>query len=476
MEPTTLILCPTLGLLVLLLALRGMERRERQLIIGGFVAHVAAAFALVGYHDFVYGGGDIYLYREEGRQLARLIRQDPAFYTPEVLRLAMQMDANIPVELLLGGTSTGTMSAFTGLIMALVGDTLYAASLVISVFSFGGQVSLYRALRPTLTPVERTPALIALLLIPSAVFWSSGVVKEAFAVAFLGFLCSGLLRIGTRKVTSILLGLIAIAIGVIGCSKTKPYVLFPLVLAIGGWYYAKRSIKLNAGYKVLAVLVAIGGLVVASRVFPEFGIDKLSDTVSLHHHNFKMSNASAGSKIFAGDLEDRTAAQQLLYAPLGLFNSLARPFIFEIHNGTMLMAAVEMTAILGFAIRLLRRHSFSAVFGEIRKRPPLLAAAFFAVSFGTAIGLGTTNLGTLSRYRVPMIPMYVGTLLVVGARLKVRKEAKVSKPAVPVARTGPPSLATRAAMLRAQALPSARLQGSSLNLVLARKRRPALKA
>jgi hypothetical protein len=44
---------------------------------------------------------------------------------------------------------------------------------------------------------------------------------------------------------------------------------------------------------------------------------------------------------------------------------------------------------------------------ELVWRNPLLRFALcFTVLFGTGVGLATTNMGTLSRYRIPLMPLF----------------------------------------------------------------------
>jgi hypothetical protein len=54
--------------------------------------------------------------------------------------------------------------------------------------------------------------------------------------------------------------------------------------------------------------------------------------------------------------------------------------------------------------------------------PVLLFCAVFIVLFGVAVGLAAPNLGTLSRYRVPMMPMYGFLLLSLAAKAKKVKQ------------------------------------------------------
>jgi hypothetical protein len=69
---------------------------------------------------------------------------------------------------------------------------------------------------------------------------------------------------------------------------------------------------------------------------------------------------------------------------------------------------------------------------------PLLVFAFmFVLGLGVAVGLTSTNLGTLSRYRVPLVPFFASLLVVLmGQRPR-------EQPPTPVLASNRPQRPTR---------------------------------
>ncbi len=59
----------------------------------------------------------------------------------------------------------------------------------------------------------------------------------------------------------------------------------------------------------------------------------------------------------------------------------------------------------------------------IKKSPLLLFCIAFVGSFAVCVGLATSNLGSLSRYRVPMMPFYATLLLVLLQKARTQKVA-----------------------------------------------------
>jgi len=397
-----------------------LDAHERRFVIGAFVAHIAASFALVIYHEHIYQGGDMLLYAELGKQLAYAMDVNFGRWAPEVLKLALQLDSDLPVDVILPGTSTGTMSALTGLVMFVVGENLYGVCLAISFFSFFGATSLYRAVRWKLQPSERQPALVGILLLPSVLFWSAGIVKEAFVVGFVGLVCKGLVDLLARRRV---LAIVPLFVGLEGIALTKPYVLVSLAAAVGAWFYAGRGQKLGFAYKALGgVVVAVGIFLVAQR-FPELSPENVFDQITQKRQNFDLVE-QGGSNISLGDGDAAPSlGGNLKWAPLGLLNSLARPFLFEARNFSMAIAAFEMTAIVVVIVQVVRRMGARTIARHVASDPILLSAAVFVLTFATSVGLATKNLGSLSRYRVPMMPMYAAAVLVLRARVSARKSA-----------------------------------------------------
>lgn len=450
MTVQSLLVCPIFGAIVLALAVRHMKGRERNVIIAGFFGHLAASVALVLYHHS--SPGDMSVYWFYGGQIARTLDLDFPRYAPEVLKLALHIEPDLPFPVLLEGTASGTMSAYTGMLVFLLGSSTYGTCIFVAFFSYAGLMTMYRSVRSSLEEVERIPVLFGLLFVPSATFWISGIVKEAFVMGFLGLLVAAIHDIlAHRRMLAIPLGVV----GAVGVAVTKPYIMFPLVIAIAGYLYAGRSRKLSLVYKIAAAVIAVTGLMGVSRLFPQFGLDNLGESIATQQRNGMLVADGAGSTIYIGDSEVQSLGGQIRFFPLGLANALLRPALFDIRNAMSAVAALEMTIIVGGIIMLIRRHKLGRVIEEVRTRPPLMFAALFVLSFGAAVGVSTTNLGTLSRYRVPMMPFYMGGFAVLRARLARRQPARASaavpKRTVPLTREEKLRIARRGAATRVRA-------------------------
>ncbi len=122
-----------------------------------------------------------------GEILARMMDLDPLHVIPEVTALLLHQPHRLPIFILGDGSPTGTMSALAAWAFYLLGPSKYAASTAFAILSLTGKIAMYRVFRANLDSSQRFYAALATLFVPSFVFWSSGVIKEAVALVGLGW-------------------------------------------------------------------------------------------------------------------------------------------------------------------------------------------------------------------------------------------------------------------------------------------------
>lgn len=409
----------SLGLLVFHKAQDRIERRDRAMLLVSFLGHVISAFGQVWItRDFYSGTGDMSGYERRGTALAALMRDDFLYWAPEVAKLIFLQHPNLPVDIFGAGSATGAMAGITGFLFLVLNDSLHAACLFVSILSFQARFTLFSVLRFQVSAHLRRRLLFAVMLIPSVVFWTSGLTKETFAVIGLGALLNGawLMTQGTPRG-----GLMRAILGAALVAMAKPYILFPAILALATWFYWQRAtaggrdLKVRPAYALAAVLFSATIIVMLGRLFPEYAVSNFIDEATRYQRIGR--HIEGGSNYSLGDVDgSRGALGQLLFAPLALATALFRPFIFEANNPLVLLNALETTAILIAVLRALVLRPLSATWRYLRASPLLVACFVFTLAMGTAVGLATTNLGTLSRYRAPMFPFFSTLVMVLSAR------------------------------------------------------------
>ena len=60
----------------------------------------------------------------------------------------------------------------------------------------------------------------------------------------------------------------------------------------------------------------------------------------------------------------------------------------------------------------------------IANHPLILYCVFFSIMFAFMIGVTTSNFGALVRFKIPLIPLYMGSMVVLLGQLKVHSGVK----------------------------------------------------
>jgi hypothetical protein len=422
------------GFLVVALSIRSFGTREKRFVVAALALHFAVGVTQVILARSVYGGGDHVVYLSEGSLLAHAMEIHPARFVRLWLALLFHTETHETVDVLGEGNSTGTMIAITAAFAFVFRYSLYGACLMATFVAFMGKLALYRVFRELFPESIRLRNLIAVFLMPSFLFWSAGIQKEAFVVAGIGPLWLGIHRILRG---SPMRGALYVLIGIVPIGLLKPYTLFALTIAAAAWIGLDRlhvrqgrsgTIRVRPLYLVLAVLLAIGGVVALGFIYPNYSVDKVSEDLARHQRlgammTANMDSQGGGASAYAmGGEEHGSLQRQLLFAPLAVVTALFRPLPFEANNALAFFASLETFALTVLLIQALFRHGLRGFISKVMSTPVLSGSLIFSLLFGMGVGLATTNFGSLSRYRMPLIPFYASVVLVMHATASARKK------------------------------------------------------
>jgi hypothetical protein len=283
-----------------------------------------------------------------------------------------------------------------------------------------GQVAMFRAFRNAFPKAHHRRLLVCATLIPSGVFWASGYLKESIAMLGLGLTVLGIEGVLRRPNAGTIL---MAAFGTIFVGLFKPYIIVGCLAGGVAWLFfrsSERTERISPGYVVAALVVAAAGSAAISRLFPTYSLEGLAEQAAYYQQTG--ATISAGSNFTLGDdFAEKSLAGRLAYAPLALFTALFRPILIESRSPQIFVNSVETTVVLVLLARAVRRQGIGGIWTLVKRMPMLAFAIAFVLVFGTGVGFTTTNLGTLSRYRMPLVPFLWALALVLGAELETEK-------------------------------------------------------
>jgi len=276
-----------------------------------------------------------------------------------------------------------------------------------------GKLFFYKAFE-SLFSDRKSLLFIAIFLIPSVVFWSSGVMKEGPLFFILGLLCFSVdqLAQNIRSVKYYLLSFLCFG----ALFFVKFYVAVTILPGLITWFWLKRK-----EYRKPFVKAAIVHLTFAAAALVFHFITPFHSFV----HGFKWQKSNfyglaqtmnSGSVIKTIPLENDLWSF-ITNIPEGLFNALFRPFLWDSLKPVMLASALENVLLILI---------FILCFMWFKKpNNTKLSFVLFCFSFTlmlfTLAGVVTPIIGTLVRYKIPAMSFLMMGCFLLWDEKKIRE-------------------------------------------------------
>jgi hypothetical protein len=392
------------------------------------------AFALGMLYQFYYHGGDTYNFHTHGsRHIWNALFEDPG----DVLRLLTNdLDPSIIYRYQKIYFLKDESSYFV-IRMAAIIDFFTFSSYLGTAFIFAGMsfvgawmlfLSFYKAY-----PHLRKPLAIATLFIPSVVFWGSGLLKDTVTLSCIG-ISTYIIRHMFSKSKVTIFNLLVLILTFYIVYEVKKYILLCFIPAAFIWAYMGFLSRFESFvFKVIMVpfvfvVSAICGYFVINQVGkddPRYALDQLGKTAQVTAYDIAyQTGKDAGSIYEIGEL-DGTLGGMLIHAPQAINVSLFRPYLWEVRNPLMLLSAMESFLLFIATIFLV---AYSGRFlGRGLINADVLFCFIFSITFAFAVGASTFNFGTLSRYKIPLLPFFAVGLIILNDYIKKEKAAKVEE-------------------------------------------------
>ncbi|MCW3076758.1 MAG: hypothetical protein JWO32_1367 [Bacteroidetes bacterium] len=265
----------------------------------------------------------------------------------------------------------------------------------------------------------------AVLYTPSVVFWGSGIMKDSITFAATCLYVHGFYWFfAERKLLAVYL--ISLISGAYFLISIKPYILFALLPGSTLWFITIRINKIKS--KFIKFIFA-PALISAGIILGVFLLQKLSGSLGAYALDKVISKASGsqqdlkqsyygGNTFDIGDY-DPTVSGLLSVSHKAIFATLFRPTIFDVRNIVMFFSALENTFILVFCVYLLFKLKFFRFFSLLTSHPLLMFSFVFSLFFAFSVGASISNFGTLVRLKIPCIPFFLASLVILNYILNI---------------------------------------------------------
>jgi len=408
-----------------------IKRRRKEKVykyfLPGLLAKMFGAVSLGLIYFFYYDGGDTVNYHYTACALVDVLLNKPEdffylyFGSPKYAEFAL-INSNYSFTYWVNDTYAYFVSkCFVPFVLVCFKSYMATAILVATVCYLG----IWRLF---LVFVNEFPKLEkqftwSILYIPSVVFWGSGIMKDSLSLSAACFYVHGFYWFFTQRRFQTKY-LVFLFFGAYMLLSIKPYILFALLPGSIFWFIAMRVTKIkNAFLKVmLAPTLVTVGIVVCVYALQKLGdslgqysVEKVIKTASGAQQDLKQSYYG-GNTFDIGDYEP-TVSGLVSVSHKAIFAALFRPTIFDVRNVVMALSAIENTFILGFCIYLLIKLKFFRFFGLITQHPLVMFSFAFSIFFAFSVGVSISNFGALVRLKIPCIPFFLSSMVILNYML-----------------------------------------------------------
>lgn len=407
----------------------GISKRTLSLV---FILKIIAGLLVWAVYTFYYTDritADIYKYFDASKIMFDALKTNPLHFlkmltgigndTPEFIPYYDKMNFwSRQIESSIYNDSH-TIIRFNTLVRFFSFGYYNVHTVFICFLSLIGLTAIYKTFYPALHD-KKQELFVAVFLIPSVLFWGSGVLKEGiilFALGLLIYYCNQLFKIKAI--------VICLAVGLI-LALSKFYVWLAIMpgLIFMVWMNKSNGTKKALKFVTIICITALVGLnidtfssiqnplVTLSQKQMEFNALAQGALTDAYNRPIPV----AGSVIQINTLEP-TLASLIKNSPQAFSNSFFRPFIWELKSPMMVVAGIENILILSFTLLCIL---FIKPLSKVKWEYILFCASFVIIQF-LIIGYTTPIIGAIERYKVPALPFLLITFLLLLDKEKITK-------------------------------------------------------
>jgi hypothetical protein len=390
---------------------------------------------IIGYY---YKGGDTTMYYRALLDIQKAIGDNSEFLGDVYLKAKLNPNEALNSYFMYDGTGvthyymyqvSNYMVPKVALPLSMIFAKSYLCiSFCLAFFAFGGCWRIFKLFYSFFPHLHKKIA-IATLFLPSVLFWSSTLIKDSITMGALGFFVYAFYKLFFLK-EKVLINVIIVTFSALLLFYIKPYIILCCLPAFLIWAYMLlyRNIK-DWGLRMFATIVFASVTIVGSIFFmqkiasselaSQYATQNILKAIESQQNTYTVLQNS-GSSFEAGQVDNSVGGLLKLF-PLGIVNSLFRPFLWEVKSPIMLLTALEALIFMWLTFLCFKYTSFKR-FGQILRENPYLVFCFvYSVLFAGLVGMSTLNFGTLARYKIPALPFYLILLFVI-----LDKSGKVS--------------------------------------------------
>ncbi len=243
---------------------------------------------------------------------------------------------------------------------------------------------------------------VLVFMSPSTLFWGSGVLKEVILFFLLGMFLKYLLKIYNQFS---LINFVFLLVVLISFLWVKVY-LMPALIIYAFWILFNKYIFINSKKATLiSIFAASIGLIFCFQILFSIDVFEILRQKQFDFINYALRQ-KAGSFIVLQAF-DGTFLSFIVNIPSSIYNTLCLPTMFQLSSAFMYLNFIENLIFLTLCIYMI------FYFNRLNKELRMIAIGnlLFVFALAIVIGFSTPVIGAIVRYKVPLIPFLLVTIV-----------------------------------------------------------------
>lgn len=407
---------------------------EYQFYVLGMLAKVFGGMAFTLIYYYYYAGGDAAGYYFSALAMRNLAVENPMEYLNQMMGdnsmaawSRYTLSTAKPLQYLFFEDRTFMVIRLVSIFTFFTFKSFLVTALLVASMSFYGPWACYRTFVGYYPQLYKQLAL-AFLFMPSVIFWGSAILKDTFTFSAT---CWWVYAIDEAffKRRSVYRNYVGAVLSALMLITIKPYifmVLFPATMIWLLYFRVTRVRNLLFRFVLLplGVVLMVGSsvfvLVRLGSMLDKFALEDALVTIQVTQGDLSNAKAYGANSFDLGEF-DGTWTGVLSKFPIAVNAALFRPYLWEARNVMMRLSGLENLWILLVTVLALLRAGPVFFVRSLLGTPLLLMTIMFSILFAFIVGVTTPNFGALVRFKIPMVPFYISTMLIVVYLSRVKR-------------------------------------------------------
>lgn len=384
-------------------------------LVKAFFYRAAFAILLCLLIYFYYGFGDTMTYFREAMNVKAAIKRGDVSLTI-LFRDYDYVTTNY--DGLITGANSGWIIERIALVLSyLTFNSYLTITLLCALITYSGVFKMFEAFAG-LMPQWHSKISLLVLYFPSVTIYGSGLLKDSFCIAALGWLIYCVYQIFMKRNFKLKYMVVAAAC-IIFIALVKIYIIAAFLIPLLFFIFINflkniknRLVRIGILPFLLAGMLLLGVSLSQELqiLLGQYSTDKIAETISQQQNGYQQLDGGSGSFFEIGPM-DPSLGGIVKKIPIGIATTLYRPFLWESQNLLVLVSALESFMIMAFTILVIFKAGVAASLRAVLTNAFVFLCIFFSFLFAAFVGISTLNFGTLTRYRIPILPFYMVGLL-----------------------------------------------------------------